>query len=273
MWKRSSGSPPTRARRAPRSPARRVRAVAEAAVAGEFLDVGERLVEPPPPSHSCSSRRPGVSITRPPPGRTISSRWLVVCRPSSSSTRVSFTAISSRPAKRFTSVDFPTPLQPSSTAVVPAGMRARSASQPWPLSAVTTWTGHADRHRLDLRDERRGVLHPVGLREHDLRRRAALPDRHEVALDPSGLELGAERADDERHVHVRGQRRGSSSPAPRRCARWPSGAAAWPGSAVPESDPVAHRDVDALVDESSGQAGAHVPVDGLRRRARRGGPR
>ena len=62
-------------------------------------------------------------------------------RPSSSSGRVSPVDISSLPAKRLTSVDLPTPLEPSSTAVVPGAMRARSSSQPSPVFALTTCTG------------------------------------------------------------------------------------------------------------------------------------
>ena len=82
-----------------------------------------------------------MSITIPPPGRRISSRWLVVCRPSSSSARISPVDIRSLPAKRLTSVDLPTPLEPSSTAVTPGAIRARSSSQPSPVFALTTCTG------------------------------------------------------------------------------------------------------------------------------------
>ena len=51
---------------------------------------------------------------------------------------------------------------------------------------------HPDRDLLDLRDEPPRVVEPVGLREHDLGRGAALPDGDEVALDPPRLELRAE---------------------------------------------------------------------------------
>ena len=66
--------------------------------------------------------------------------------------------------------------------------------------------GDAERDRLDLGDELPRILEPVGLREHDLGRRAGLPDRDEVALEAARLEIRAERRDDERDVDVRGER-------------------------------------------------------------------
>ena len=62
------------------------------------------------------------------------------------------------------------------------------------------------------------VVEPVDLREHDLRGRAALPDRHEVALDPARVELGPEGRDDEGEVDVRHECLHGSRDRPR-CAR------------------------------------------------------
>ena len=81
-----------------------------------------------------------MSITSPPPGSVRSWRWVVVWRPSSSSSRVSRVTITSSPSQRLTSVDVPTPEEPRRTAVAPGVMRARRASQPCPLTAETTCT-------------------------------------------------------------------------------------------------------------------------------------
>ena len=115
---------------------------------------------------------------------------------------------------------------------------------------------HAERDRLDLGDERPRIVEPVGLRQHDLRGRAALPERHEVALDAARLKVRAERRDGERDVDVRGERLrggGQAGGVPH------DGAAAGENDsdqAVAQPDPVAGPDVEALVPEPSGQAGA-----------------
>ena len=70
---------------------------------------------PAPASQRPSSRVPGVSMISPPPGSSISSRRVVVCRPLPSA-RTSPVASASLPDSRFTSVDLPVPLGPTSTA-------------------------------------------------------------------------------------------------------------------------------------------------------------
>ena len=101
---------------------------------------------------------PGESITSPPPGSTSSWRSVVVCRPSSSSSRVSFVAMTSSPSQRLTSVDLPTPEEPSSTAVV-----ARLDPRAQRVAALAGDGGHdvdrdAERDRLDLGDELPRIL-------------------------------------------------------------------------------------------------------------------
>ena len=239
---------------------------------GELLDVGERRRRSPAAlSASWSSRRPGVSMTIPPPGSRISSRWLVVCRPSSSSARVSPVAIRSLPAKRLTSVDLPTPLEPSSTAVTPGAIRARSSSHPSPGLRADDVHGHAGRHRLDLGDVGGAIVDAVGLRQHDLRARAALPDRDEVALDPARLELGAERGDDEGDVDVRDERLHARRPAGRVAHDRAAPRQHRVDDAVGEPDPVADRDVRPVVGEATRDARRAACRPRWRRRARRGG--
>ena len=128
-----------------------------------------------------------------------------------------------------------------------------------PLAGDCTDDVHrnAERDCLDLGDHRLRVVDPVDLREHDLRRRAALPDRHEVALDAARLQLGAERADDERDVDVRREclclSCASSGVAHERAVAGEDAA----DQPVAEPDPVADRDVGVLVQHPSGQARAH----------------
>ena len=55
----------------------------------------------------------------PPPGSSMSSRWVVVCRPLPSD-RMSPVAARSSPASAFTMVDLPTPDSPSRATVLPS---------------------------------------------------------------------------------------------------------------------------------------------------------
>ena len=132
---------------------------------------------------------------------------------------------------------------------------------------------HAERHPFHLRRLIPRIVEPVGLRQHDLRHRTALPDRHEIPLDPPRLEIGAERGDDERDVDVRRERlrfgRAAGSLADDRTS---------PGQdladqPIAEADPVADRDVELFVHEPSGQArpdGAVARLDVERSAVRRG---
>ena len=202
---------------------------------------------PAPPSQSCSSRRPGVSITTPPPGSTISSRCVVVCRPSSSSTRVAFDRHQLAAGEAVDERRLADAARPDQH----RGRAGRDAG----AQRVAAVAGDAPRRRArgrrppPPRRPRRAprVVDAVGLRQHDLRRRAALPDRDEIALDAARLEIRAERADDEREVDVRRQRLRLR----RQSRRLPHDRAAPrqhdAGAASREADPVADRDVDALV--------------------------
>ena len=58
---------------------------------------------------------PGVSSRSAPPGSRTSSRWVVVWRPRRP--RTASRALAASPSRRFTSVDLPTPDEPSSAIV------------------------------------------------------------------------------------------------------------------------------------------------------------
>src|SRR5438093_1939604 len=94
----------------------------------------------PSASHRASSRIPGVSRTRPPSGRRWSCRRVVVCRPCPSSSRISRVAATSAPASRFSSVDLPTPDEPTKATVRPGPIRALTSSTPRPSTELTTMT-------------------------------------------------------------------------------------------------------------------------------------
>ena len=66
-----------------------------------------------------SARMPGVSMRKAPPGSSNSSRWVVVWRPRESSSRTAAVAWRCSPRSALTSVDLPTPDEPSTTAVWP----------------------------------------------------------------------------------------------------------------------------------------------------------
>ena len=91
-------------------------------------------------AQSCSSRIPGVSISRAPAGSGTSSRCVVVCRPRPFAL-ISRVTSSSRPASRLTSVDLPTPDEPSSAIVRPGSRYGSSPSRPSPVSALSAISG------------------------------------------------------------------------------------------------------------------------------------
>jgi hypothetical protein len=114
---------------------------------------------------------------------------------------------------------------------------------------------HAWRNRLDLGDERPGVIQPVCLCQDDLGRGAGLPDRYEIALDPARLEIRAEGGDDERDVDIRGERLGRRREAGRIADdRTPARQHRLDDGAIGDGDPVADGDVGALVPEPAGNA-------------------
>src|SRR5258708_5739112 len=91
-------------------------------------------------SQSPTSRNPGVSINNAPPGKTNSSREVVVCRPRLSLSRTGRTSCTASPSSRFTIVDLPTPEEPSSTNVFPGLRNSSSPAKPSPVFALTTHT-------------------------------------------------------------------------------------------------------------------------------------
>jgi hypothetical protein len=124
---------------------------------------------------------------------------------------------------------------------------------------------HPERHRLDLRDERGGVDEPIGLRQHDLRPRAAFPDRHEVALDAARLEVGAERADEEGDVDVGYQRLGLRCAAGRVADQRTAAAqhAANGAVGIGQPDPVPDGEVGPVEHQASRQLRANDPAVGV----------
>src|SRR5467141_2267433 len=91
-------------------------------------------------SHSCISRKPGVSISSAPPGSTNSSLAVVVCRPRLSLSRTGCTSWTVCPRSRFAIVDLPTPEEPSSTSVSPGLRNSSNSPKPCPVLALTTYT-------------------------------------------------------------------------------------------------------------------------------------
>ena len=108
-------------------------------------------------SQSCSSRSPGVSTTSPPPGSRTSWRCLVVCRPSPSCSRIVCVASSSSPASVFTSVDLPTPDEPSSAIVRPGSEVGADQVEAVAGQARDRVDRHAEGDRLDLEHLQRVV--------------------------------------------------------------------------------------------------------------------
>ena len=154
-------------------------------------------------SQSCSSRIPGVSSTSPPSGSSTSWRWVVVWRPSPSSSRISWVASSSSPANVFTSVDLPTPDEPSS-AIVRPGVEVRpNELEAFAGDARDRVHGDAERDRLDLEHAQLPVGAEVGLRQHDHRLGAALPRHRDVALEAAEVEVLVQGHDEEDGVDVR----------------------------------------------------------------------
>ena len=84
---------------------------------------------------------PGVSSIRPPPGARNNSRVTVVCRPRLSAARLSRVAWISWPGNRLTSVDLPTPLEPTNATVRPVRMYAASHPRSASFNALQIYTG------------------------------------------------------------------------------------------------------------------------------------
>ena len=173
----------------------------------------------PGPSHSASSRIPGASRRRAPPGRRreIAARRRVAAA-AVRGPGLSDGLYSACRSSRFTSVDFPTPDMPSSACVRPGARRAASAA-----SAGARHRAHGvnvgARRRAGFRDALFDLRAHVRFREHDERKRLALPGERRVALESARVEVAVERHRDEEHVHVGRENLRPAPRPPRPCAR------------------------------------------------------
>ena len=103
----------------------------------------------------------------------------------------------------FTSVDLPTPDEPSS-AIVRPGVEVRANElEAFAGDVRDRVHGDAERDRLDLEHAQLPVGAEVGLRQHDHGLRAALPRHRDVALQAADVEVLVQRHDDEDGVDVR----------------------------------------------------------------------
>ena len=99
----------------------------------------------------------------------------------------------SSPSSALTSVDLPTPDEPSTTAVRPgAGGRRRGRRRRSPVSAEMIRDRDAGRDRLGGDAQAFEIVGHVGLVEHDDGRRAAGPRDREVALEATEVEVAVE---------------------------------------------------------------------------------
>ena len=97
-----------------------VPAVGEAATARRASATSAKTsAMPASTSAICSSRMPGVSISQPPAASRCIERPVVVWRPCASSSRMPATDCRPSPASVLTSVDLPTPDEPTSATVWP----------------------------------------------------------------------------------------------------------------------------------------------------------
>ena len=148
---------------------------------------------------------PGVSTTSPPPGSRTSWRCRVVWRPSPSCSRIVCVASSSSPASVFTSVDLPTPEEPSSAIVRPGARWERIRSRPSPVRLEIAWTGTPKAIASTSSTLQLVVGAEVGLRQHDHGLGAALPGHRHVALQAAEVEVLVQRHDQEDGVDVGGE--------------------------------------------------------------------
>ena len=152
-----------------------------------------------------SVRIPGVSITQPPPAMAWSERDVVVWRPLASDSRTPPVCCGSScadPASVLTSVDLPTPDEPTTATVWPTPHHSASAA------AASGCLGLSDDH-AQIGLERRGlplvvggIVGRVGLGEEDHRRDPGVVGQRQVALEARRAEIGIARGDDEQRVDV-----------------------------------------------------------------------
>ena len=90
--------------------------------------------------HIPSSLIPGVSISMAPFTSSIICRYVVVCRPFESSSRIPEVFMISSPTMAFTRVDFPTPEDPKTAIVFPCSKYSSNSSRPIPYKALIVWT-------------------------------------------------------------------------------------------------------------------------------------
>ena len=142
---------------------------------------------------------PGLSINRAPPGIRKSSRCVVVWRLRSSLCRTSRVGCTFSSSRRLMSVEFPTPDEPTSTAVS-RGQKPTYFSEAEPVE-LTDAARHqyrgAYRDFLDLGPPRVDRFRKIGFFEKHRGHGATLPDGGQVALDPSRVEIFVEPHDDD----------------------------------------------------------------------------
>ena len=107
-------------------------------------------------------------------------------------------------ARRFTSVDLPTPDEPRSAIVCPGCRYGSSSPRPSPVTALTACTDTPIVTGSTSSSSAMGSVCGIALVDDDDRDRAAVPGGREVALEPPRVEVEAESGDDEHRVDVRG---------------------------------------------------------------------
>ena len=184
------------------------RAIVEAALRGELLDVGEGAAQPVvgiPERHGAQPGRVDQHSATRNQDRARARSWCA--GRAGRRSRTSPVACTSVPTSAFTSVDFPTPDAPMSAIVRLSDASARTSSTPTPdteLVSTTSTPGAASSASCDRRVDDVGLVDFVGLRQHDNGRRAALVRQHELAFEPADVRAVRERLHDEHDVDVRG---------------------------------------------------------------------
>ena len=114
-----------------------------------------------------SERIPGVSMSSAPPGSRTARDASSCGGRASRRSRTAAVACRASPRSALTSVDLPTPDDPSTTAVRPGRRWTAPGRSRWsPVSADTVTIGHARRDRLDRDPPALDVVADVGLVEH-----------------------------------------------------------------------------------------------------------
>ena len=149
-------------------------------------------------------RTPAVSISSPPPGRSIRRATVVVWRPRPITSLIAPVG-SARPVSEFESVVFPTPEWPREHGATPADQRAHL------LDALAARDRHRNDRVAEPAQERRDALHlllvvrEVDLRQCERRFDPAAPGGDQVAVEQVRAQRRVRRGgDDDQQVDVRG---------------------------------------------------------------------